>query len=145
MADAARCVAADHVAVPPEKPPSWEPVSLGGAGILADAGVLPAGVPSQDDEVVFYADLESGLIPPPKLLERAMTQRDPELMKAYCDNLALVEPAFTLRDAGLGRLYAFPAGFATRLEVHERQLAGLRTIGELTGGAHGLRIRRAKC
>ena len=93
---------------------SREPLTLG------NACVITGGLPSLDDEDVPYADLEAWLLPSPELLECALTQRDPELWKAYCDDLALVEPAFTLRDAGMGRLYAFPAGFATRLEVHER-------------------------
>jgi hypothetical protein len=112
---------------PTVEPPSREPLSLG------DARVITGGLLSLDDEDVPYADLEAWLLPPPELLEWALSQRYPELLKAYCDDLALIEPAFTLRDTGVGRLYAFPAGFATRLEVHERQLAGLRKIGELTG------------
>ena len=73
------------------------------------------------------------LLPPVGLLARALQRRDLGLLEKYGDGLALIEPAFTLADAGTGRLYEFPVGFAPRLEVHERQLAGLREIGELTG------------
>ena len=60
------------------------------------------------------------------LLERALGQRDTGLLEAYGDGLALIEPAFTLADAGVGRIYALPVGFVSRLKAHERQLARLR-------------------
>jgi len=55
------------------------------------------------------------------------------LLEEYGDGLALIEPAFTLADDGTGRLYTFPVGFAPRLEVHERQLAGLLSSRASTG------------
>ena len=73
------------------------------------------------------------LLPSVGLLAEALQRRDLGLLEKYGDGLALIEPAFTLADAGTGRLYEFPVGFAPRLEVHERQLAGLLSSRAPTG------------
>ena len=57
---------------------------------------------------------------------RAITKRDSKLLEIYGEGLALIEPAFTLTDAGVGGLYEFPVGFVPRIEAHEPQLARLR-------------------
>jgi hypothetical protein len=66
-----------------------------------------------------YGDLYGTLL-------RAITMGDLKLLDLYGEGLALIKPAFTLTDAGVGRRHEFPVGFAVRIEAQEWQLARLR-------------------
>ena len=89
---------------PTVEPLPQDPLSLGGAR------VIPGGRPGLGDDDVPYVEPEDRsplpLLPLLTLLQKAIAERDPALLETYGDGLALIEPAFTLAGAGVGRIYA---------------------------------------